>query len=51
MSNAIFIDTWGWLTSDLAPFKKELSGNGFENNFKAITSSNISINSDLSEKF
>jgi hypothetical protein len=37
--------------SDLAPFLKESSRNGFENNFKTITSSNISINLDVSEKF
>ena len=36
---------------DLAPFLKYLSGNGFENNFKAMTSSNIGTNLEIPEKF
>ncbi|MDX2256453.1 MAG: hypothetical protein NW214_13145 [Pseudanabaenaceae cyanobacterium bins.39] len=39
------------VNSDLAPFLKELSRNGFEDNFKAITRSNIGISSDEVEKF
>jgi hypothetical protein len=39
------------VNSDLAPFVKALSRNGFEKNFKAMTSSNIGTNSDVSEKF
>ncbi|NMF61148.1 SpvB/TcaC N-terminal domain-containing protein [Pseudanabaena yagii] len=38
------------VTSDLAPFLNILNGNRFKNNFKAMTSSNIGINSDVSEK-
>lgn len=37
--------------SDLAPFPKELSGNGFKNNFKAMTSRNIGSNLEIPEKF
>ena len=37
--------------SDLAPFLKVLSRNGFENNFKAMTSSNIGTNLEIPKKF
>ncbi|MFM7888224.1 MAG: protein kinase domain-containing protein, partial [Pseudanabaena sp.] len=36
---------------DLAPFRKSLSGNGFKNNFKAMTGSNIGTNLKIPEKF
>ena len=38
-----------YINSDLAPFLISLSRNGFENNFKSMFSSNISMNSNLSE--
>ena len=36
---------------DLAPFRKSLSGNGFKNNLKAMTGSNIGTNLKIPEKF